>query len=142
MKNPLMEFGISITLEGDSPFALSAESYGTLPLRTQDIAACQICDPRALRTKFASIVLAAVLPIQAPLRVHNQTDLTLVVRFHDAQKRAVIPVDLRSSSACEASLLGSAHSCDRGTSIFSGRIRQLPETALGELLLPPHTICA
>eukprot|EP00439_Symbiodinium_sp_Y106_P034075 s118_g4.t1 len=78
----------------------------------------------------------------APLRVHNQTDLTLVVRFHDAQKRAVIPVDLRSSSACEASLLGSSHSCDRGTSIFSGRIRQLPETSLGELLLPPHTICS
>eukprot|EP00434_Breviolum_minutum_P030998 symbB.v1.2.027415.t1/scaffold2811.1/size69733/1 len=81
-----------------------------------------------------------LLVLAAPLRVHNQTDLTLVLRFHDA-KRQLLPLDLKSNSCCDASIMGSQASRYEVQSVYTG-VQGFEPPQSGELLLPPHSICS
>jgi len=47
-----------------------------------------------------------LLLLATPLRVHNQSDLPILVRIHDAAHHEVLPIHLESSTACDATLLG------------------------------------
>jgi len=47
-----------------------------------------------------------LLLLASPLRVHNQTDLTLSIRFHDAVQREVLLIDTCQTTACDGTLLG------------------------------------
>lgn len=81
-----------------------------------------------------------LIVLAAPLRVHNQTDLTLIIRFHDS-KRQVLPLELKSSSSCDASLMGFPASRYDVHSVYTGA-RNFEPAQSGELLLPPNSICS
>jgi len=81
-----------------------------------------------------------VLLIASPLRVHNQTDLALMIRFHDASQQEVLDVELNDVNACDAAQLGSSlpehlflsQYTDAGPKAKPGR---------NTLLLPPNALC-
>ena len=82
-----------------------------------------------------------VLLLATPLRVHNQTDLTLVVRFHNAAQGEVLPVDLPATTSCDAALVGHPLPSCNTQSDYSARVTGAgaPPTCLE---LPPNTCCA
>ncbi|CAK9022321.1 unnamed protein product [Durusdinium trenchii] len=82
-----------------------------------------------------------LLFLAAPLRVHNQTDLTLVIRFHDS-KRQVLQLDLKSSGCCEASLLGTLGSTYEARSNYTDQGVSSETCGPGELLLEPDCVCS
>lgn len=88
-----------------------------------------------------------LLLLAPPLRLHNRTDLTFFVRFHDAVQREVLLVDVPATSACDAALLGHDSSGlaldvqpQRGTG-SSSEDPTLPDDR-GVLLLLPNAYCA
>eukprot|EP00930_Biecheleria_cincta_P034350 TRINITY_DN23752_c0_g1_i1.p1 TRINITY_DN23752_c0_g1~~TRINITY_DN23752_c0_g1_i1.p1 ORF type:complete len:2456 (+),score=487.41 TRINITY_DN23752_c0_g1_i1:313-7368(+) len=87
-----------------------------------------------------------LLLLAPPLRVHNQTDLPMIIRFHDAAENRVLMVDLLESCTCEASLLGISSSKYVAKSHYSAATSQLRpsqlDTGIGEILLQPNTLCA
>lgn len=83
----LPHFATAVTAEvhGDTACSdwLSLERSGCVPLRKQGV----------LVELLSPMVSHKLLLVAAPLRVHNQTDLALFIRFHDA-KRQVLQLEL------------------------------------------------
>ena len=78
-----------------------------------------------------------LLLLATPLRVHNQTNLTLSIRFHDAMQREVLMVDIPHTAACVAILLGVA------TPAADSCVKDLgPGVPENSLVLSPNSLCA
>ncbi|CAE8664265.1 unnamed protein product, partial [Polarella glacialis] len=95
-----------------------------------------------------------LLLLAPPLRVHNQTDLTLAVRFHSQQCDAIVPQS--TTATCDGSLLGqnlwfgvrcisSAGADIAQTSLFlqsTSSSGGVAGQSLGSVQLPPNGFCA
>ncbi|CAJ1422680.1 unnamed protein product, partial [Effrenium voratum] len=121
----------------DSSEWLSLERSGAVLLRTrrsEPASAGCVAEILSPRPSHKLLLLAA------PLRVHNQTDLTLVVRFHD-KARQVMALDLSSQSCCDSALLGSPAPRHEARSIYTGLCHG-ESCGPGELFLAPNATCS
>eukprot|EP00929_Paragymnodinium_shiwhaense_P071376 TRINITY_DN36299_c0_g1_i1.p1 TRINITY_DN36299_c0_g1~~TRINITY_DN36299_c0_g1_i1.p1 ORF type:complete len:2567 (+),score=549.68 TRINITY_DN36299_c0_g1_i1:191-7891(+) len=82
-----------------------------------------------------------LLLLSTPLRVHNQTDLTLHVRFHDGAEHHVYPLDMPPTRCCDAALIGHSLPPYPVYSQFTERVMRGTEEACA-LELPPNAVCA
>lgn len=84
-----------------------------------------------------------LLLLSTPLRVHNNTDLTLRVRFHDAtDDHAVLPFPLLEATVCDAALLGHVLPDYKERGQYENRESSDYETGSTEILLPKNYVCS
>eukprot|EP00929_Paragymnodinium_shiwhaense_P000204 TRINITY_DN10044_c0_g1_i2.p1 TRINITY_DN10044_c0_g1~~TRINITY_DN10044_c0_g1_i2.p1 ORF type:complete len:2722 (-),score=650.48 TRINITY_DN10044_c0_g1_i2:259-8424(-) len=76
-----------------------------LQLERAGLAPVAIPECAAVAELLAPVAGRRLLLLATSLRLHNQTDLPLLVRFHDPVQQEVLMVDLQSTALCDASLL-------------------------------------
>jgi hypothetical protein len=111
------------------------------PLLLERAGAVMVPDSGVVAEMIAPSPSHRLLLLASPLRLRNETDLTLLVRFHDAVQREVLLVDVPDTTACDATVLGydqidgkvASHYTDSGHN-------HVPENNV--LMLLPNVICA